>query len=64
MDDGYNKFYQEYYKYIKQMDGINEMLEAKMRLSKEYADNPDKFLAVLKKRFIYVVNSNGLDLIE
>ena len=64
LDDGYNKFYQEYYKYIKQMDGINEMMEAKIRLSKEYADNPDKFLAVLKKRFIYVVNSDGLDLID
>lgn len=64
LDDGYNKFYQEYYNYIKKMDGINEMMEAKMRLSAEYADNPDKFLSILKKKYIYVLNSNSPDFIN
>jgi hypothetical protein len=49
------------------MDGLMEMLAAKINLSKEYEQDPDRFVSILKKKYIYVVNEgydNIPDIIE
>jgi hypothetical protein len=49
------------------MEGLMEMLSAKINLSKEYAEDPERFTSILKKKYIYVVNEgydNIPDLIE
>jgi hypothetical protein len=40
------------------MDGLQDMLDAKMRLSKEFAKDPMKFMDILRKKYIYVVNTD------
>ena len=60
IDEGFNIFLNRYYGTIKNMDGLTDMLEAKIRLSKKYAENPDEFIGILKKKYIYVVN-DGYD---
>lgn len=58
IDIGFNDFYNQYKLTIKNMDGLNEMLQAKLHLSKQYAENPDEFISILKKKYIYTVNSD------
>ena len=67
IDDGFNLFLKEYKDTIQSMDGLMEMLAAKINLSKEYEENPEKFTSILKKKYIYVVNEgydNIPDLIQ
>lgn len=56
IDEGFNLFYRKYKKTIDNMDGLCDLLQAKVRLSKEYAKNPDEFISILKKRYIYILN--------
>jgi hypothetical protein len=56
IDEGFNTFLNRYYTTIKNMDGLTDMLEAKIRLSKRYAEDPEEFIGILKKKYIYVVN--------
>lgn len=56
IDEGFNEFYNQYKQYID--EPLKQMLVAKVGLSKEYAENPDKFLTVLRKKYIYVMNEN------
>lgn len=58
IDEGFNKFYNDYKLTIRNMDGLCDMLEAKVQLSKEFQKNPDEFLSILQKKYIYVVNEN------
>ena len=61
IDIGFNDFFNEYKETIKGMDGLVEMLEAKVNLSKEYQKDKEKFVSILKKKFIYVVEKNKTD---
>ena len=56
IDEGFNTFYTAYKKYID--DALKPMLVAKVALSKQFAENPDEFISILKKKYIYVVNQN------
>lgn len=56
IDEGFNLFYRKYKKTIDNMDGLCDLLQAKVRLSQEYAKNPDEFISILKKRYIYILN--------
>lgn len=56
IDEGFNQFYRKYKKTIDNMDGLCDLLQAKVRLSQEYTKNPDEFISILKKRYIYVIN--------
>ncbi len=58
IDPGFNEFYNQYYDTISKMDGLQDMLDAKMRLSKEFAKDPMRFMNILKKKYIYVVNTD------
>ena len=60
IDEGFNEFYNRYNETIKLMDGLSDMLAAKIRLSKQYAEDPEEFISILRKKYIYVVN-NGYD---
>lgn len=60
IDIGFNNFYSTYKETIKGMDGLCDMLQAKVALSKQFEENPDEFMAILKKKYIYVVN-DGYD---
>jgi hypothetical protein len=67
IDGGFNMFLHEYKDTIQSMDGLMEMLAAKINLSKEYEQDPDRFVSILKKKYIYVVNEgydNIPDIIE
>jgi hypothetical protein len=67
IDTGFNNFLHEYKTTIESMEGLMEMLSAKINLSKEYAEDPERFTSILKKKYIYVVNEgydNIPDLIE
>ena len=57
IDPGFNEFYNRYKLTINKMDGLQEMLEAKVKLSKQFAENPKEFISVLRKKYIYVVNT-------
>jgi hypothetical protein len=57
IDPGFNEFYNRYKLTIQQMDGLQDMLEAKVRLSQEFAKDPEQFLSILKKKYIYVISS-------
>jgi hypothetical protein len=46
------------------MDGLVDMLEAKVGLSKEYEKNKEEFVSILRKKFIYVVEEGRLDYSE
>lgn len=63
IDIGFNEFYNRYKMTIKNMDGLSDMLQMKVHLSKEFADNPKEFLSILKKKYIYVLNK-GYDTIH
>ena len=52
----------EYMDTIKGMDGLTDMLNAKVALSKEFAKDPDQFTSILKKKYTYVANQ-GYDAI-
>lgn len=56
IDEGFNFFYKRYKKTIDKMEGLSDLLEAKLRLSKEYAKNPEEFISILRKKYIYVIN--------
>lgn len=56
IDEGFYLFFQEYKDTIKTMDGLVDTLKAKVNLSKKYKENPEEFIAILKKRYIYVAN--------
>ena len=62
IDIGFNDFYNEYMDTIKGMDGLTDMLNAKVALSKEFAKDPDQFTSILKKKYTYVANQ-GYDAI-
>ena len=55
IDIGFNDFFNTYKETIKGMDGLVDMLEAKVKLSKEYETNREEFVSILRKKFIYVV---------
>ena len=57
IDEGFNQFYLKYKNIIDDMDGLTDLLQAKVNLSKEYAKDPDEFISILKKKYIYVINS-------
>lgn len=54
IDEGFNEFYNRYKKYID--EPLKQMLITKVNLSKEYAEDPDKFISILRKKYIYVIN--------
>lgn len=56
IDIGFNEFYNRYKETIQGMDGLSDMLQAKVALSKQFAENKDEFMAILKKKYIYVLN--------
>ena len=56
LDEGYIQFYQKYKKSIMSMEGLSDMLKAKISLSKEYAKDPESFVSILKKKYIYVTH--------
>ena len=56
IDEGFNTFFVRYKDSIKEMDGLKDMLKVKMELSKEFEKDPDQFISILKKKYIYVVN--------
>ena len=58
IDEGFNVFYDRYKKYIE--EPLKQMLMTKVNLSKEYAEDPEKFISILRKKYIYVVN-NGYE---
>lgn len=57
IDDGFNTFYQTYHTAINSMDGLAGVLEAKVNLSKDFEANPMKFMSILQKKYVYVLNS-------
>ena len=56
LDTGYIQFYQKYKNSIMSMDGLSDMLKAKISLSQEYAKDPSSFISILKKKYIYVAH--------
>ena len=56
LDSGYIQFYQKYKTSIMSMDGLSDMLKAKISLSQEYAKDPSSFVSILKKKYIYVTH--------
>ena len=56
IDEGFNEFYNRYNITIKNMDGLSDMLAAKVRLSKQFAENREEFISILRKKYIYVIN--------
>lgn len=63
IDEGFNQFYLKYKRVIDDMDGLTDLLEAKVTLSKQYAENPEEFISILKKKYIYVINE-GYDIVH
>ena len=63
IDEGFNQFYLKYKKVIDNMDGLTDLLQAKIRLSKDYAENPEEFISILRKKYIYVINE-GYDVMR
>lgn len=57
IDEGFNQFYLKYKEVIDDMDGLCDLLQAKVNLSKAYAEDPEEFISILKKKYIYVINS-------
>jgi hypothetical protein len=64
IDIGFNDFYNEYKQTIKDMDGLTDMLQAKIHLSKEFAENPKEFISILRKKYIYVIGEGHGDELE
>lgn len=64
IDIGFNDFYNEYKETIKGMDGLCELLDAKVALSKKYQENPEEFIGILRKKYIYVVNNEEMDYVK
>ena len=56
IDEGYNLFVDKYSDVIEGMPALVDVMKAKLSLSKEYAKNPEKFISVLRKKYIYVIN--------
>lgn len=38
------------------MPGLFDMFRAKVELSAQFKQNPDEFMSILKKKYIYVMN--------
>jgi hypothetical protein len=56
IDDGFLKFYELYKDAIMDMEGLADLLDANVALSKEFEEDPDHFMSILQKKYIYVIN--------
>lgn len=59
IDDGFLKFYQIYKESIMDMEGLADILDANVALSKDFEKDPKHFMSILQKKYIYVIDQGG-----
>lgn len=56
IDDGFHSFLDKYNDSISLMPGMFDNIKAKIELSGEFMKDPEGFMSILKKKYIYVMN--------